>query len=101
VLTVAEAARPAAARHTKHLDACSVMSREIRLLQGMVKSRLSRNRRAGCPNTDIYVLRTLPKNALGILLAAKVSGSPIRIAVNDTQCDSSTGRPIANEVGIQ
>jgi hypothetical protein len=56
---------------------------------------------ANCPSSDIYVLRTVPKNALAILLAAKVSGSPIRLYVVPTACDSATGRPLVSEVGIQ
>ena len=59
------------------------------------------NNPAGCSNNDIYILRTLPKNALGILLAGKVSGSPIRAFVHDTLCDTATGRPLVVEVGIQ
>ena len=42
-----------------------------------------------------------PKNALAILLAAKVSGTPIRVLVHDTLCDSASARPLAQEVGIQ
>jgi hypothetical protein len=56
---------------------------------------------ANCGNNDIYVLRTLPKNALAILLAAHVSGKPIRAYVSPTVCDAVTGRPLVTEVGIQ
>jgi hypothetical protein len=56
---------------------------------------------ANCGNPDIYVVRTLPRNALAILLAGKVSGSPIRLYVHDTLCDSYTGRPLVKEVGLQ
>jgi len=56
---------------------------------------------AGCGNTDIYIVRTLPKNALAILLAGKLSGSPIRLFVHDTLCDSYTGRPLVKEVALQ
>lgn len=59
------------------------------------------NNPANCSNNDIYVLRTLPKNALAILLAAHASGKPIRIFVSPTACDSYTGRPLVTEVGIQ
>lgn len=56
---------------------------------------------ANCSSSDIYVVRTLPRNALAILLAAKVSDTPIRLYVHDTLCDSYTGRPLVKEVGIQ
>jgi hypothetical protein len=56
---------------------------------------------ANCGNADIYVLRTLPKNALAILLAAHASGKPVRIFVSPTACDAPTGRPLVTEVGIQ
>ena len=56
---------------------------------------------AGCGNADIYIVRTLPRNALAILLAGKVSGSPIRLFVHETLCDSHTGRPVVTEVGLQ
>ena len=59
------------------------------------------NNPANCGNNDIYVLRTLPKNALAILLAAHVSGKPIRLFVSPTTCDAITGRPLVTEVGIQ
>jgi hypothetical protein len=56
---------------------------------------------AGCSSVDIYIVRTLPKNALSILLAGKLSGSPVRLYVHDTLCDSYTGRPLVKEVGLQ
>ena len=56
---------------------------------------------AGCSSADLYVVRTLPRNALSILLAAKVSGSPVRLFVHDTLCDSYTGRPLVKEVALQ
>ena len=59
------------------------------------------NNPAGCANADIYVIRTLPKNALAILLAAHVSGKPVRAFVSPTTCDAATGRPLVTEVGIQ
>ena len=56
---------------------------------------------AGCSNSDIYIVRVLPRNALAILLTGKVSGSPVRLYVHDTQCDAHTGRPLVTEVGLQ
>ena len=56
---------------------------------------------AGCSSADIYVVRTLPRNALAILLAGKVSGSPVRLFVHDTLCDAYTGRPLVKEVALQ
>ena len=56
---------------------------------------------AGCSNADIYIVRTLPRNALAILLAGKVSASPVRLYVHDTLCDAYTGRPLVKEVGLQ
>jgi hypothetical protein len=56
---------------------------------------------AGCSNTDLFVVRSLPKNALAILLTAHVSGKRIRAHVSDTSCDTPTGRPLVTEVAIQ
>jgi hypothetical protein len=56
---------------------------------------------ATCPNTDLYVIRALPKNALAILLTAHASGKRIRAYVSDTSCDASTGRPLVTELAIQ
>jgi hypothetical protein len=56
---------------------------------------------AGCSSTDIYIVRTLPRNALSILLAGKLSGSPVRLYVHDTLCDAYTGRPLVKEVALQ
>jgi hypothetical protein len=56
---------------------------------------------ANCSIADQYVVRSLPRNALAILLAAHTSGKPIRAFVHDTQCDAATGRPLVLGVAIQ
>jgi hypothetical protein len=55
---------------------------------------------ASCPNSDIYVIRSLPRNALAILLAAHTSGKSIQAYVSDSSCDT-TGRPLVTSVATQ
>lgn len=59
------------------------------------------NNPAACASTDIYVVRSLPKNALAILLAAHASGKRVWAYVSDTSCDGPTGRPLVVSVAIQ
>jgi len=52
----------------------------------------------GCENSDSYVTRTLPDDAVALALAALGLGKSLRIYV--TSCDPLLGRPTFTLVGI-